>query len=82
MITVKIWFLLVVLSVPNAPSVKYTGSVYSTEKDCLEAQAGFLNAYEAKPQEYKDLLATDAFCLSLDAFPIKGMKYKDTAFGV
>ena len=70
---IKIWFLLVMLSVPNAPSIKYMGSIYSTEDDCLKAQTSFLNGYEAKPQEYKDTLVTDAFCLPFEAFPIKNL---------
>ena len=79
MITIKIWFLLVVMSMPNATTVKYMGSVYPTEEDCLEAQTGYLNVYEAKPQEYKDTLVTDAYCLSFDAFPVKGM-YNESSF--
>ena len=80
MITVKIWFLLVMISMPNATTVKYMGSIYPTEKDCLKAKTSYLNVYEAKPQGYKDKLATDAYCLSFDAFPIQGMKYKDSSF--
>ena len=78
---VKIWFLLVVMSMPNAPTVKYVGSLYPTEDDCLEAQIVYLNTYEAKPQNYKDKLVTDAFCLPFDAFPVQGMHYKDSSFG-
>ena len=77
---IKIWFLLVMLSVPNAPSIKYMGSIYPTEDACLEAQTVFLNGYEAKPQEYKDKLLTDAFCLPFEAFPVKGMNYNDSSF--
>ena len=57
------------------------GSVYPTEEDCLEAQTGYLNVYEAKPQDYKDKLVTEAYCLSFDSFPIKGMNYKESSFG-
>ena len=39
---------------PNQPSVKYTASIYATEYQCAEAQIGFQEAYEAKPQSYKD----------------------------
>ena len=56
------------------------GSIYPTENACLEAQVGFYNAYEAKPQDYKDKLVTEAYCLSFDSFPIKGMNYKDSSF--
>ena len=56
------------------------GSIYPTEDDCLEAQTGFYNAYEAKPQDYKGRIATDAFCLPFEAFPIKGLNYNDSSF--
>tara|TARA_R110001599_G_scaffold677_3_gene3299 strand:- start:507 stop:722 length:216 start_codon:yes stop_codon:yes gene_type:complete len=69
------------MSIPNAPSIKYTGSIYPTENDCIEAQLGLLNAYEAKPQDYKDVMVVDAFCLPFDAFPVQGMIYKDSSFG-
>ena len=81
MITIKIWFLLVVMSMPNAATVKYMGSIYPTEDECLKAQTGYLNVYEAKPQEYKDKLVTEAYCLSFDSFPIKGMNYNESLFG-
>ena len=77
---INIWFLLVIMSMPNATTVKYMGSVYPTEEDCLKAQTGYLNVYEAKPQNYKDKLVTEAYCLSFDSFPIKGMNHKDTSF--
>ena len=76
---IKIWFLLVMMSMPNAPSIKYMGSIYPTEDDCLQAQIGFLNTYEAKPQDYKDKLLADAFCLPFEAFPIKGMNYNESS---
>ena len=78
---IKIWFLLVMMSMPNAPSIKYTGSIYPTEDDCIQAQLGLLNAYEAKPQDYKNKMAFNAFCLPFDAFPVQGMNYKDSSFG-
>jgi|TARA_R110000751_G_scaffold19022_1_gene57387 hypothetical protein len=78
---IKIWFLLVMMSMPNAPSIKYTGSIYPTEDDCIQGQLGLLNAYEAKPQDYKNKMVLDAFCLPFDAFPVQGMNYKDSSFG-
>jgi hypothetical protein len=74
---IKIWFMLILMSAPNAPSVKYNGIIYSTEEKCVNAQVEFLNMYEARPQDYKDkLVAIDAFCLPFEAFPIKGMNYE------
>ena len=77
---IKIWFLLILISVPDAPSVKYMGSIYPTENDCLEAQVGFYNGYENKSQDYKDKLVADAFCLPFEAFPVKGLNYNDSSF--
>ena len=78
---IKIWFLLMLFSSPNMPSVKYNGMIYPTEEECVSAQVAFLNLYEAKPQNYKDLVAVDVFCLPFEAFPIQGMDYKDSSFG-
>ena len=78
---IKIWFMLILMSAPNLPSVKYNGVLYSTEEECLSAQAEFLNMYESRPQTYKDSIIVDAFCLPFDAFPIQGMNYKDSSFG-
>jgi len=78
---IKIWFMLILMSVPNAPSVKYNGMIYPTEEQCVDAQAEFLNMYETQPQNYKDKLVVGAFCLPFDAFPVQGMNYKGTKFG-
>jgi len=79
---IKIWFMLILISMPNTPTVKYNGFLYPNEDDCRQAQLGFLNAYESKPQDYKDKLVVDAFCLPFDAFPVQGMNYQGTKFGV
>ena len=79
---IKIWFMLILFSAPNMPSVKYNGIIYPTEEECLSAQAEFLNLYEAKPKEYKDVVVADAFCLPFEAFPVKGMNYEGTKFGI
>ena len=78
---IKIWFMLILFSAPNMPSVKYNGVLYPTEEECVVAQAEFLNMYEARPQSYKDQVLVDAFCLPFDAFPIQGMNYEGTRFG-
>ena len=70
---VKIWLLLMIMSSPGQPSVKYTASIYSTEHLCSEAQIGFHGAYEAKPQSYKDRMKVKAICVPFDSFPIKGL---------
>ena len=78
---IKVWFLLMLFSSPNMPSVKYNGVLYPTEEQCMIVQTEFLNMYEARPQEYKDQVLVDAFCLPFKAFPIKGMNYEGTKFG-
>ena len=69
----QIFLLLMLISMPNQPSVKYTASVYSTEYQCSEAQIGFQEAYEAKPRSYKDMMKVKAICIPFESFPIKGM---------
>ena len=68
-----IWLMLMLVSSPNMPSVKYNALLYNTEMECLDSVANYLSYYEAKPQEYKNTLVTDAFCLPFEAFPIKGL---------
>ena len=77
---IKIWFMLILMSAPNLPSVKYNGILYTTEEECLNAQVEFLNLYEARPQTYKDSVSVDAFCLPFEAFPIQGMNYDKSLF--
>ena len=79
---IKIWFLLILISTPNLPSVKYQGALYPTEETCMEARAGFHNSYESMTDFYKETTVVDSFCLPFEAFPIKGMNYKGTKFGV
>ena len=69
----KIFLLLMLISMPDQPSVRYTAPIYSTEYQCSEAQIGFQEAYEAKPQSYKDMMKVKAVCVPFEAFPIKGM---------
>jgi len=71
---VKVWLLLMLISVPNQPSVKYTATIYSTEEVCLEARRGYIGAFEAKPREYKDRVKTEAFCIPFESYPIMGMQ--------
>jgi len=71
---VKIWLLLMLMSTPNQPSVKYNAAIYPTEEDCMEAREGYMEAFEAKPQEYKDTVRTEAICIPFDSYPIKGMQ--------
>ena len=71
--TVKIWLLYLLISMPNMPSVKNNSFLYPNEEECMQALADYLNIYESKPAEYKENLKTTGYCLPFDAFPVKGM---------
>ena len=70
---VKIWLLLMILSSPNQPSVKYHAAIYPTEDHCMVARTAYTESYEAKPPEYKLIMKTEAFCIPFNSFPIIGM---------
>ena len=70
---IKVWLLVMFLSMPNQPSVKYSAAVYSTEDQCMTALDGYIRIYESKPESYKRGLVTEAFCLPFNAFPIQGL---------
>ena len=61
------------ISFPNAPSVKYTALIYPTEAECLIARDGYINAYESKDLNYRSSLKTEAFCIPFNSFPIPGI---------
>ena len=67
---IKVWLLIMFLSMPNQPSVKYNATVYSTENQCMVARDNYMKIYESKPESYKRGLVTEAFCLPFNAFPI------------
>ena len=73
-IMVKIWLLLMLMSTPNQPSVKYNAAIYPTEDECIQAREVFMESYEAKPPEYKLTMKTEAICIPFESFPIKGME--------
>jgi len=71
---IKIWLLLMIISMPQQPSVKYTAYIYPDEEKCLVAQDGYNLAYENKDQTYKSTVKSEAFCIPFEAFPIAGMQ--------
>ena len=71
--TVKVWLLYLLISMPNMPSVKNNSFLYPNEEECMQALTDYLNIYESKPAEYKENLKTTGYCLPFDAFPVKGM---------
>ena len=71
--TVKVWLLYLLISMPNMPSVKNNSFLYPNEEECMQALVDYLNIYESKSAEYKAGLKTTGYCLPFDAFPIQGM---------
>jgi hypothetical protein len=69
----KVFLLLMLMSTPNQPSIKYNGVLYFSEPECLVARADYIEAYNKKPQSYKDLVLTEAFCIPFNAFPLTTM---------
>ena len=71
---IKIWFLLILFSVPNAPSVKYNGYIYPDEGECQMARYELFEVYNNKTTEYKSVTLMDAYCIEFESFPIPGLK--------
>jgi len=65
-----VFLLLMLMSSPNQPSIRYNGVLYYTEAECIIARDGYIDAYNNKTQEYKDLIITEAHCIPFDAFPL------------
>ena len=65
---------MVLMSFPNAPSVKYNGFIFPSEYECLENKQELLDIYESKPLEYKLVTQLDAYCVEFESFPITGLR--------
>ena len=70
---IKVWFLLILISMPNAPSVKYTGYLYPNEEECMAAKYKLMESYNSKSTEYKLTTQMDSFCIEFESFTIKGL---------
>ena len=70
-IMIKIWFLLVLISIPNSPSIKYNGFVYSNEEKCQVAKYELMETYNNKSEQYKLIVQIDSHCVEFESFPIK-----------
>ena len=66
--------MLILVSMPNAPSIKYNGFIYPDEEECQVARYDFYEAYNNKSTEYKSVTAVDAYCIEFKSFPIPGLK--------
>ena len=70
--------MLVLISIPNAPSVKYNGFIYPNEAECQMARYELLEVYYARPEDYKKGLVMDAYCIGFESFPIRGLNKTGT----
>ena len=79
---IKVWFLLILISIPNAPSVKYSGYIYPSEEECMVAKYELMESYNGKSTEYKLTTQMDSFCIEFESFTIKELnKIKGTELG-
>jgi hypothetical protein len=65
--------MLVLVSMPNAPSVKYNGFIYPNEEKCQVARYELHETYNNKSTEYKSVTAIDSYCVEFESFPIAGL---------
>ena len=71
---ITVWFLLILISMPNSPSVKYSGYIYPTEEECMASKYELMESYNGKSTEYKIVTQIDSYCMEFESFPIKGLK--------
>ena len=50
-----IWLMLMLMSSPNMPSVKYNALLYNSEDECMNSVVDYLNYYEQNRDNIKDL---------------------------
>ena len=65
--------MLILMSSPNSPSIKYNGYIYPNEEECQVARYEFYEVYNSKPTEYKSVTAIDSYCVEFESFPIAGL---------
>ena len=70
----KIFLLLMLFSVPNAPSVKYTALIYFTKEECITAKENYMTAYNSKSEDYLNVSKSNAYCIEFESFPLTTMK--------
>ena len=76
--------MLILISTPNSPSVKYNGFIYPSEEECQVAKYKLHETYNNKSTEYKSVTLIDSHCVEFESFPIKGLmnKIKKESLGV
>ena len=65
--------MLMLVSMPNAPSVKYNGFIYSSEEECQVARYELMESYNEKSTEYKSVTLINSYCVEFESFPIAGL---------
>jgi hypothetical protein len=65
--------MLMLVSIPNAPSVKYNGFIYLSEEACEVARYELHEAYNNKSTEYKSVTLINSYCVEFESFPIAGL---------
>ena len=65
-----VFFLLILISTPNQPTIKYNGILYKSEAECIIARDGYMKNFNNQTQEYKGKIMTDVHCIPFDAFPL------------
>ena len=63
-----VFLLLILMSMPNQTTIKYNGILYKSEAECIIARDGYMDAYNNKEQDYKDIMITDSHCVPFDSF--------------
>ena len=79
---VKVFLLLMIISMPDMPSVKYNALLYSTMEECIVARDGYMSAYNNKDKAYKDKLISDVAWLEFKTFPVKGLHTEPIGLGI
>ena len=79
---VKVFLLLMIVSMPDMPSVKYNALLYPSMEECIVARDGYMATYNGKDQDYKDKLITEAVCLEFETFSIPGLPAEPVGLGV
>ena len=69
-----VFLLVMLLSMPNQPSVKYNAVLYFTEQECLKAKTEYIREYNNKDIKYKSRVKTEAYCIPFEAFPLSTMQ--------
>ena len=78
---VKVFLLLMIVSMPNMPSVKYNALLYPSMDECIFARDEYMATYNGKDQNYKDKLTTEAVCLEFETFPVLGLPAEPIGLG-